>query len=71
MGCADWDVEGLIGNIAESMAEEYEEFEWKAPKDIWKGVGIYHITFTVAGRKRLLGELVAEYPDVSRLFIGT
>ena len=42
-----------------------EEFEWKAPKDIWKGVGIYHITFVVAGRKRLLGELV-EIPHGSK-----
>ena len=43
-------------------------FVWKAPKDIWKGVGIYHLTFVVAGRRSLLGELVAEYPDVSRPF---
>lgn len=33
-------------------------FEWKAPKDIFKGEGIYHLTFVVAGRRRLLGELV-------------
>lgn len=43
-----------------------DEFKWKAPKDIWKGVGIYHLTFVVAGRRPLLGEIVAEYPDVSR-----
>ena len=42
-----------------------DEFEWKAPKDIWKGVGIYHITFVVSGRKRLLGELV-EIPHGSK-----
>lgn len=42
-----------------------DEFKWKAPKDIWKGVGIYHITFVVAGRKRLLGELV-EIPHGSK-----
>lgn len=34
-------------------------FTWKAPKEIWKGEGIYHLTFVVAGRRRLLGELVA------------
>ena len=34
-------------------------FSWKGHKDIWKGEGIYHLTFVVAGRKRLLGELVA------------
>lgn len=34
-------------------------FNWKGHKDIWKGEGIYHLTFVVAGRKRLLGELVA------------
>lgn len=43
-------------------------FVWKDPKVIWKGVGIYHITFMVAGRRPLLGELVAEYPNVSRPF---
>lgn len=41
-----------------------EDFIWKDPKDIWKGVGIYHLTFVVAGRRSLLGELVAEHPDV-------
>lgn len=48
--------------------EEYEEFEWKSDGKIFKGVGIYHLTFRVAGKKSLLGELVAEYPDVSRPF---
>ena len=43
-------------------------FEWKAHKDIFKGPGIYHLTFAVAGRRPLLGELVAEYPDVTRPF---
>ena len=43
-------------------------FTWKSPKDIWKGEGICHLTFVVAGRRQLLGELVAEYPDVSRPF---
>lgn len=33
-------------------------FVWKDPKDIWKGEGIYHLTFVVAGRRPLLGELV-------------
>lgn len=50
------------------MAEEYEEFEWKSDGKIFKGVGIYHLTFNVAGKRSLLGELVAEYPDVSRPF---
>lgn len=33
-------------------------FEWKNSKDIFKGPGIYHLTFAVAGRRPLLGELV-------------
>lgn len=33
-------------------------FKWKKPKEIWKGEGIYHLTFVVVGRKPLLGELV-------------
>lgn len=33
-------------------------FSWKKRKDIFKGEGIYHLTFTVVGRKPLLGELV-------------
>ena len=43
-------------------------FEWKGHKDIFKGPGIYHLTFAVAGRRPLLGDLVAEYPDVTRPF---
>ena len=39
------------------MADEYEEFEWKAPKDIWKGVGIYHLTFRVACDSLKLGTI--------------
>lgn len=34
-------------------------FVWKEPKDIFKGEGIYHLTFVVAERRPLLGELVA------------
>ena len=43
-------------------------FVWKDPKDIFKGEGIYHVTFAVEGRRPLLGELVAEFPDVTRPF---
>lgn len=43
-------------------------FQWKGHKDIWKGEGIYHLTFVVSGRRPLLGELVEEYPDVTRPF---
>ena len=39
------------------MADEYEEFKWKAPKDIWKGVGIYHLTFNVACDSLKLGTI--------------
>ncbi len=48
-------------------------FEWKSPKDIWKGEGIYHLTFVVAQRRKILGELVplglsrAYKRDVERL----
>lgn len=45
-----------------------EVFEWKSDGRIFRGVGIYHLTFVVAGRRPLLGELVGEYPDVTRPF---
>lgn len=32
-------------------------FHYKERKDIWKGEGIYHVTFNVAGKESLLGEL--------------
>ena len=32
-------------------------FHYKERKDIWKGEGIYHVTFNVAGKEPLLGEL--------------
>lgn len=43
-------------------------FTWKDNGKIFQGEGIYHLTFVVAGRRPLLGEVVAEYPDVSRPF---
>lgn len=33
-------------------------FTWKANNQIWKGEGIYHVTFVVAGRRPVLGKLV-------------
>lgn len=38
-------------------------FTWKDKKDIWKGEGIYHLTFVVTGRQKLLGELVEIPPS--------
>lgn len=35
-----------------------ETFVWKSDGKIFKGVGIYHLTFVVAGRRKLLGEIV-------------
>lgn len=32
-------------------------FTWKDKKDIFKGEGIYHLTFTVVNRVPLLGDL--------------
>ena len=42
-----------------------ERFVWKRHKDIFKGIGIYHITFVVGGRQPLLGSL-AVYHDEPR-----
>ena len=40
-----------------------ERFIWKRHKDIFKGVGIYHITFVVNGMQRLLGELAIDHEE--------
>ena len=40
-----------------------ERFVWKRHKDIFKGVGIYHITFIVTGRQPLLGELAIDHEE--------
>lgn len=40
-------------------------FKWKDKKDIWKGEGIYFVTFAVTGRQRLLGTLVRILEDQS------
>lgn len=34
-------------------------FEWKEHKNIWKGEGIYFLTFNVVGRQKLLGSLTS------------
>jgi len=38
-------------------------FSWKDKKDIWKGEGIYFVTFVVNGRQKLLGDLVRIMED--------
>lgn len=50
-----------------------ERFVWKRPKDIFKGVGIYHITFVINGRQALLGQLVkdTQAPRVVRTSLGS
>ena len=40
-----------------------ERFVWKRHKDIFKGVGIYHITFVVAGRQPLLGNFAIDHDE--------
>lgn len=40
-------------------------FTWKDKKDLWKGEGIYFLTFVVSGRQKLLGELVRILEDGS------
>ncbi len=39
------------------MADEYEQFEWKSDGMIFKGVGIYHLTFNVACDSLKLGTI--------------
>lgn len=48
-------------------------FQWKSHKDIFKGEGIYHLTFTIAGRQPLLGALVPleQSRAYSRLYTGS
>lgn len=50
-----------------------ERFEWKRHTDIFKGVGIYHLTLVVSGRKPLLGRLIgdAQTPSVERTPLGS
>ena len=45
---------GKFFNFLSSMT-----FQWKEPKDIWKGEGVYHLTFAVVNRTPLLGCLVS------------
>ena len=40
-----------------------ERFVWKRHKDIFKGVGIYHITFVVTGRQPLLGNFAIDHDE--------
>lgn len=35
-------------------------FHWKKPKDIWKGEGIYHLTFVLRDRRPILGTLILD-----------
>lgn len=49
------------------------KFTWKRHTDIFKGVGIYHLTFVVRDRQPLLGRLIgdAQMPSVERTPLGS
>lgn len=49
------------------------KFNWKRHTDIFKGVGIYHLTFVVRDRQPLLGRLIgdAQMPSVERTPLGS
>jgi len=44
-------------------------FTWKDRKDMWKGEGIYHLTFAVVGRKKILSELKWD-KDKEKAWVG-
>jgi len=37
---------------------EHAKWQWQEPGTAWWGVGVYHVTLTVASREPLLGKLV-------------
>lgn len=44
------------------MAEQ-EKWKWQEPGTTWKGIGLYHITLTIADRQPLLGTLTITNND--------
>ena len=48
-------------------------FVWKRNQDIFKGIGIYHVTFVISDRQPLLGQLVSDIqaPRVERTSLGS
>ena len=38
-------------------------FVWKRHKDIFKGIGIYHVTFVISDRQPLLGNLTVDHEE--------
>jgi REP element-mobilizing transposase RayT len=38
-------------------------FVWKRHKDIFKGIGIYHVTFVISDRQSLLGNLTIDHEE--------
>lgn len=55
----------FFDNFVTENATLLMAFKWKDKKDIWKGEGIYFVTFAVTGRQRLLGSLVRILEDQS------
>lgn len=51
-----------INDFDKTMAEQ-ERWKWQEPGTTWKGIGLYHITLTIADRQPLLGTLVIENCD--------
>ena len=48
---------------------EHDIWHWQEPGEVWKGVGIYHITLTVPSREPLLGDLIIPDSDPSKAYV--
>ena len=45
-------------------------WHWQEPGTAWKGIGIYHMTLTTAGRRPILGKLEIPEQDPAKAYVA-
>ena len=52
------------------MADNHDTWHWQEPDTAWKGIGIYHMTLTTAGRRPILGKLEIPEQDPAKAYVA-
>ena len=52
------------------MADNHDIWHWQEPGTAWKGIGIYHMTLTTAGRRPILGSLEIPEQDPAKAYVA-
>ena len=56
--------------FAPNLTQMDSNWHWQEPGTAWKGIGIYHMTLTTAGRRPVLGKLEIPEQDPAKAYVA-